>query len=115
MENTCLFCRIAKKEIPAKIIYESGDILAFEDIDPKAPFHCLIIPKQHIVSLADAKSGDKDILGSLLLAARDIAEKEKLDKSGYRVVNNIGQDGGQSVFHIHFHLLGGRQLSWPPG
>lgn len=114
MEN-CLFCSILKKKIPATVVYEDDDILAFEDIRPQAPVHILIIPKEHHSSLNDIPESKDNLLGKILLGARKIAEKKKISKSGYRVVLNTGKDSGQEVFHIHFHLLGGRQMTWPPG
>ncbi len=109
----CLFCRIARKEIPADIVWESETILAFRDIAPVAPTHILIIPKIHIPSLNEAD--DPQLLGQILMAAKEIARQEKIDGEGYRIVNNIGENGGQSVGHLHFHLLGGRRIGWPPG
>lgn len=110
-----IFSKIIRREIPAKIVYESETVLAFRDISPQAPTHIVIIPKKAVVSLADAAPDDRELLGELLLAARAIAEQEDLATSGYRVVINTGADGGQSVFHLHLHLLGGRPLGWPPG
>ncbi|MCB4792610.1 MAG: histidine triad nucleotide-binding protein [Elusimicrobia bacterium] len=111
----CLFCRIAKKEVPSKIVFENEQIFAFWDIDPKAPVHILIVPKKHISGLNDITCADNELLGKLANAAKDIAKKENIDKSGFRLVVNCGKDAGQAVDHIHFHLLGGRKLSWPPG
>ena len=111
----CLFCKIAKKEIPSKIVFENEQILAFRDIDPQAPVHILVIPKKHISGLNDITSRDKELLGELINAVKEIAAKEKVDESGYRLVVNNGRDAGQAVEHIHFHLLGGRKLLWPPG
>jgi histidine triad (HIT) family protein len=110
----CLFCRIAAGEIPAKIVYEDDDVLAFRDIDPKAPVHVLVIPRKHVAS-ASALDGDADLAGRLLLAATHIAEEEGLGGSGYRIITNTGRDGGQSVDHLHLHVLGGRAMTWPPG
>ncbi|CAJ0557885.1 unnamed protein product, partial [Mesorhabditis spiculigera] len=109
-----LFGKIIRKEIPAKIIYEDDDVLAFHDVSPQAPVHFLVIPKKHIPSLEDAEDKDEALLGKLLLTARRVAKELKLD-NGYRTVINNGKDGCQSVFHIHLHVLGGRQLQWPPG
>jgi len=114
MDN-CIFCKIINKEIPAKIEYEDDEILGFYDISPQAPVHLVFIPKKHIESLATAEEEDFPILGRLLLQIANTAKKLGLDKTGYRVVNNMGSDGGQTVFHIHFHLLGKRSLHWPPG
>ena len=113
MSDSCLFCRIIRKEIPATIIFENDDVVAFRDIDPKAPTHVLIVPRVHVASLNDAK--DAPVLGELLLAAARIAKAEGIDESGFRSVVNSGADAGQTVFHVHLHLLGGRKLAWPPG
>ena len=113
MSDTCLFCRIVRKEIPAKLVYESEDCIAFRDINPQAPVHVLVIPRRHIVSLNDAT--DAAAVGRLTLVAAEIAKSEGVAQSGYRVVFNTNRDGGQSVFHLHLHLLGGRSLAWPPG
>jgi len=113
--DTCLFCRIAGKSIPAKIVYEDPTILAFEDISPKAPTHILIIPKEHFSSLNDIPEDKVSLLSHVLLKARDIAGDRGIAQSGYRIVLNTARDSGQEVFHIHFHLLGGRKMSWPPG
>jgi len=111
----CLFCRIVDGEIPADIIYESELALAFRDINPQAPTHVLIIPRRHISTINDLNTGDEELVGSLYLAAKEIAQQEGLADDGYRVVMNCGEGAGQSVFHIHLHLLGGRSLNWPPG
>jgi histidine triad (HIT) family protein len=111
--DSCLFCRIIRKEIPATIVWEDAHALAFRDIDPKAPTHVLVIPKSHVASLNEAT--DPTMLGRLMLAAREIAAEEGISESGYRVVVNTGAGAGQTVFHLHLHLLGGRKLSWPPG
>ncbi|MEP6620342.1 MAG: histidine triad nucleotide-binding protein [bacterium] len=113
MTDTCLFCRIVRKEIPAGIVFENEHLIAFRDIDPKAPTHVLLVPREHVDSLDGA--GDGNVLGSLLLAAAQIARSEGIAESGYRTVINTGADGGQSVSHLHLHLLGGRKLTWPPG
>lgn len=113
MSDTCLFCRIVRREIPAAIVWEDADTLAFRDIDPKAPTHVLVIPKVHVSSLNDA--GDVASIGRLALAAAAIARAEGVAESGYRTVINTGRDAGQTVFHVHLHLLGGRHLAWPPG
>jgi histidine triad (HIT) family protein len=114
MDN-CLFCKIAKKGIPAKVVYEDETILAFEDIHPKAPTHVLIIPKDHYASLNDVPEDKGDLLSHILIKARQIARDKGIAESGYRIVLNTARDSGQEVFHIHFHLLGGRKMSWPPG
>tara|TARA_Y100000766_G_scaffold83154_1_gene70760 strand:+ start:1865 stop:2206 length:342 start_codon:yes stop_codon:yes gene_type:complete len=110
-----LFTKIINKEIPAEIIYEDNDILAFNDINPQAPVHVLIIPKKEIKTINDIKVEDKEILGKIFLVAKKIAKKLNIDETGYRTVFNCNEDGGQSVYHIHLHLLGGRKLNWPPG
>lgn len=113
MDN-CLFCRIARGEVPATIVHRDADCVAFRDIHPQAPTHILIIPTRHITALADLQDTDHELMGRMLLTARDIARRENLG-GGYRLVTNVGRDGGQSVFHLHFHLLGGRSMHWPPG
>ena len=113
MSSDCLFCRIVRREIPATIVREDEHTFAFRDIDPKAPTHVLVVPKTHVASLNDAT--DAAALGELLLAAREIAKSEGIEKSGYRTVINTGAGAGQTVFHVHVHLLGGRSLNWPPG
>lgn len=110
-----IFQKIINKEIPADIVYEDEVSLAFRDIQPQAPLHILIIPKKPIVNVADAKSEDKEILGHLLLVAAEIARQEGVSEDGYRLVTNINEWGGQSVYHLHIHLLAKRRLSWPPG
>ena len=111
----CLFCKIAAKQIPSKILFEDPLLLAFHDINPAAPTHVLVIPKQHLVSLDDGQPEHADLFGKLLLAAARAATLTGIAQSGYRVVANTGPDAGQSVFHIHLHVLGGRQMAWPPG
>ncbi len=110
----CLFCRIAAGEIPSDKVYEDELIYSFRDIDPQAPVHVLIVPKKHIGSLSEAEEGDAALLSHMLLKAAQIAKDLGLD-NGYRVVINTGEDGGQSVKHLHVHILGGRSLKWPPG
>ena len=110
-----LFEKIIAREIPAEVVYEDDRVLAFRDIQPQAPVHILIIPKKPIPRIAAAAEADKDLLGHLLLQARSIAEKLGLSETGYRLVINNGPDGGESVPHLHCHLLGGRALGWPPG
>ncbi|HLH09113.1 MAG TPA: histidine triad nucleotide-binding protein [Terriglobales bacterium] len=112
--SDCLFCRIIEGKVPSKKVYEDERVYAFEDIRPQAPTHILIIPKKHIAGLDEAKPEDAEILGYVQLAAAKLAEGRKLAK-GYRTVLNVGPDSGQSVFHLHLHLLGGRHMSWPPG
>jgi histidine triad (HIT) family protein len=112
----CLFCKIVAGEIPAKIVKRSTDAVAFRDIDAKAPVHVLVIPTRHVPAVRDAKGQDGErLLGKLLAFAAEVASEEGLDVDGYRVVTNTGKNAGQSVDHLHFHLLGGRKLSWPPG
>ncbi|MBE9138467.1 histidine triad nucleotide-binding protein [Nodosilinea sp. LEGE 07088] len=115
MSGDTIFGKIIRKEIPANIIYEDDLCLAFTDIDPKAPTHILVIPKQPIPRLSDIAPEDKELLGHLLLTVKAIADQVGLTENGYRVVINTGTDGGQTVFHLHLHLLGGRSLAWPPG
>ena len=110
-----IFGKIIRKEIPAKIIHEDDDVLAFHDVSPQAPVHFLVIPKRPIVSLSAAKDADSALLGRLLSTARSCAAAEGLDEDGYRVVINNGKNGAQSVYHLHVHVLGGRQMQWPPG
>jgi histidine triad (HIT) family protein len=111
----CLFCRIVRRELPAAVLFETDRLLAFEDIRPKAPVHVLVIPKLHFASLNDAPEGSDALLGQLLLAARRAAREKGVAEAGYRVVLNTGRDSGQEVPHIHFHVIGGRPLRWPPG
>lgn len=110
----CLFCRIVNKELPSDIVYETEDVLAFRDINPGAPTHVLVIPKRHIASAGDVGRGEAQVLGEIFEAAREIARRESLD-GGWRVVTNVGRDAGQTVHHLHFHVIGGRAMSWPPG
>jgi histidine triad (HIT) family protein len=114
MSDKTIFQRIIDKEIPAKIAYEDEQCLAFHDVAPQAPTHILVIPKRAITNVASIAKGDADLIGHMWLVIRDIAKQQNLDR-GYRVVVNCGRDGGQSVDHLHFHLLGGRQMTWPPG
>jgi histidine triad (HIT) family protein len=113
MSQDCLFCKIAGGEIPVAIIAENDHALAFRDISPQAPHHVLVIPRKHVTSLNHAT--DPLELGSLLSLAAEVARQEGIAESGYRTVINTGQDGGQTVFHLHVHVLGGRRLTWPPG
>ncbi|MBD1859191.1 histidine triad nucleotide-binding protein [Leptolyngbya boryana CZ1] len=112
--NDTIFGKIIRKEIPADIVYEDDLALAFRDVNPQAPVHILVIPKQPIAKLADAESQDHALMGHLLLTVKRVAEQQGLS-NGYRVVINTGEDGGQTVYHMHLHLLGGRSMSWPPG
>lgn len=111
----CVFCRIVRRELEAAVLFENERVLAFEDIRPRAPVHVLVIPKAHIPSLNEAREGSEPLLGELLSTAREMARRRGVDASGYRIVLNTGPQSGQEVFHIHFHVLGGRPLSWPPG
>lgn len=108
----CLFCRIVRGEIPARIVAESDDALAFRDIEPRAPVHVLVIPRTHVASMSDA---DPQTLGSVLALAAQVARQEGVTLSGYRVVVNTGEHAGQTVHHLHAHVLGGRDMAWPPG
>ena len=110
-----LFLKIINREIPAEIIYESDDILAFRDINPQAPVHVLIIPKEQIKTINDLEPRHSEIVGKLFLVAAEIARSEGIAEAGYRVAMNCNEAGGQAVYHIHLHLLGGRQMGWPPG
>ncbi len=111
----CIFCKIIRKEIPASIVYEDERMIAFDDINPQAPVHVLLIPKEHFPSLNEIPEDKKDVLSHLLLKAREIAREKEIGERGYRIALNTGRESGQDVLHIHFHLLGGRQMSWPPG
>ena len=115
MVARCVFCRIAQGESEARIVYQDDVITAFEDVAPQAPAHILIIPNRHIGSLNETSEDDHDLLGAMLLVARQVAEQAGLASSGYRLVINTGRDGGQSVAHLHLHVLGGRRMHWPPG
>ena len=114
-DTSCLFCKIAAREIPADVVRESDRLLAFRDVNPQAPTHILIIPKEHIRSIAEIEEGHGDLLADVAQAATQLARAEAIDESGWRLVTNVGPDAGQSVFHLHFHLLGGRMMGWPPG
>lgn len=113
--NDCLFCKMASGAIKPDVVLETPDLLAFRDIHPQAPTHVLVIPKRHIATLNDLQPADADLVGKLLLAAQTVAQHDGIAQSGYRTVMNCNADAGQSVFHIHLHVLGGRALSWPPG
>lgn len=115
MEQDCLFCRIAAGKIPAKIVFEDDSVVAFHDVAPQAPVHVLVIPRRHISTLLDTSPDDAELLGSLQARAVRIARDLGLDENGFRLVMNCLADAGQSVFHIHLHLLGGRKFGWPPG
>lgn len=111
----CIFCKIIKGEIPSDKVYEDDMVISFKDISPCAPAHVLIVPKKHINNLNEITEEDSNIVAHIYIVAKEIAKKLGIDKTGYRVVTNCGEDGGQTVQHIHFHLLGGRSLQWPPG
>jgi histidine triad (HIT) family protein len=111
----CIFCKIANKEIPAKLIYENDDVIAFPDIDPQAPVHILIVPKRHIPSLLDVKDNEMSLLSRIQEAVLAIAKEFNLEDRGFRIVNNCKEEGGQTVEHLHFHFLAKRQMQWPPG
>lgn len=110
MNEDCVFCRIAARRIPAEILHDSDTVVAFRDVDPKAPTHVLLIPREHVASIADLGDGHAEVLLELMRAASDLARAEGIDESGWRLVTNRGPDAGQSVFHLHFHLLGGRPM-----
>jgi histidine triad (HIT) family protein len=115
MEQDCLFCRIVAGEIPSDLIYQDERSIAFRDINPQAPVHVLVVPREHMESLDEASQKDEAMLGHLLRVAARVANEQGLSESGYRTVINTGAGVGQSVFHLHVHLLGGRPMSWPPG
>ena len=114
-KDACVFCKIIKKEIPSNIVFEDSQVVAFEDISPKAPVHIVVVPKRHIERLSDLTDDTAPLMGRLLTAAKDIAKDKKIQESGYRVVINCNRDAGQEVLHLHLHLLGGRKFTWPPG
>ncbi len=111
----CLFCKILDGDIPADVIFESDNALAFRDINPQAPTHVLIIPREHIATINELDAGDEAVVGNLFLVAKQIAKREGIADAGYRVIMNCNAAAGQTVFHLHLHLLGGRQMGWPPG
>ena len=113
--SDCLFCKMVNGEIEPDVVHETDNTLAFRDINPQAPVHVLVIPKRHISTINDLQSGDKDVIGEMYLAARDIAKQLNIADGGYRAVMNCGSGAGQTVFHIHLHVLGGRSMKWPPG
>jgi histidine triad (HIT) family protein len=114
-EPGCIFCKISSGDIPADIVYETDSVLAFRDINAQAPVHVLIIPRKHISTINELEDADAGLVGQLYLAARDIAKAEGTDDAGYRVTMNCNRAAGQTVFHLHLHLLGGRNFTWPPG
>ncbi|MGD8802594.1 MAG: histidine triad nucleotide-binding protein [Gammaproteobacteria bacterium] len=111
----CLFCKIRDGEIPGDVVYENDDVLAFRDVNPQAPTHILVIPRKHIATTNDLEADDAAVVGKMMLAAKQIAADEGFAAEGYRMVLNCNEGAGQTVFHIHMHLLGGRRLTWPPG
>jgi histidine triad (HIT) family protein len=115
MTMDCLFCKIAQQQIPATIIYQDEHVVAFRDISPQAPVHALVIPRRHITTLNDLQPTDADLLGRMIIAAQQIAAQDGIAESGFRLAMNCNSDGGQTVYHIHLHVLGGRAMHWPPG
>ena len=115
MKETCIVCRVAAGDVPAKKAYEDDVIVAFHDIDPRAPVHVLLVPRKHIASVNELDAADSELIGKLYMAAKNLAQELCVASSGYRLVLNTGADAGQSVDHIHLHLLGGRSMKWPPG
>lgn len=111
----CIFCKIAKGEVPSKILHEDEEVLVFEDVEPQAPVHLLIIPREHISAVVDVPQSQMGLFGKMIQAGMSVARKRGLEPKGYRFVMNYGKDGGQLVQHIHLHLLGGRPMEWPPG
>jgi histidine triad (HIT) family protein len=111
----CIFCKIINREIPSDIIYEDDDMIAFKDVNPQAPIHFLVVPKKHITNIMSLNDEDYPLLGKIFKRINMLAEELGISESGFRVVNNCNQDGGQTVMHLHFHVLGGRFMQWPPG
>lgn len=111
----CIFCKIAAGDIPAKLVHEDEDVVAFRDLNPQAPVHVLVIPRRHIATVNDLQAADAELVGKLFLVAQKVARAEVVAEPGYRLVMNTNAQAGQSVFHIHLHLLGGRPMGWPPG
>lgn len=111
----CIFCSIARGEVPAHIVRQDEDTVAFRDLNPQAPVHVLVIPRRHITSVNELETADRHVVGALFLAAREVAAAEQIAESGYRMVVNAGPDAGQTVSHVHLHVLGGRSMKWPPG
>lgn len=115
MGNDCIFCKIAGKSIKAGVVYEDDEVMAFKDLNPKAEIHLLFIPKKHIPTVNDIREEDAALVGRIFLRIKEIAKEQGISDAGYRIVANCNKDAGQEVFHLHFHLLGGRKFSWPPG
>jgi len=113
--SDCLFCKIIDGGIPCDRVYENEHVIAFRDLNPQAPTHVLVIPRKHISTVNDLTADDKNIVGEMVLAAQQVAKQEDIDESGYRLVMNCNEGAGQTVFHIHLHILGGRTMNWPPG
>ena len=113
--DECLFCKIVNNEVPCELVFENEYLLAFRDINPQAPTHILVIPRKHISTINELETEDTVLVGEILLTARNLAKVENIDQDGFRTVFNCNKDAGQTVFHIHLHLLGGRRFSWPPG
>jgi len=111
----CVFCKIVRRDIDAKVVFEDNKVLAFDDIKPQSPVHVIVIPKYHIDTLSDISDDHINLVGKLILTAKKIAKERHIEESGYRIVLNCNRDGGQEIFHLHLHLLGGRPLGWPPG
>ncbi len=114
-DSNCIFCKIIEKKIPSRIVYEDDSVAAFEDVNPQAPVHTLVVPKKHIPDIHSMSEADRELVGHLFFTARKIAEDKGLDEKGYRMVINNGRGAGQTVFHLHLHILSGRRFSWPPG
>jgi histidine triad (HIT) family protein len=115
LDPNCIFCKIVDKKVPSKIIFEDETVIAFEDVNPQAPVHTLVVPKRHIPEIHSMTEGDRELVGHLFFTAKKIADEKGLDAKGYRMVINNGAGAGQTVFHIHLHLLSGRHFHWPPG
>ncbi|MCK5262880.1 MAG: histidine triad nucleotide-binding protein [Gammaproteobacteria bacterium] len=113
--SDCLFCKILDGEIPCDRVYENDQVVAFRDVNPQAPTHVLVIPRKHISTVNDLTADDKNIVGEMMLAAKAVAKQDGIEESGYRMVMNCNEGAGQTVFHIHLHILGGRRMNWPPG
>ena len=114
-DSNCIFCKIIEKKLPSRIVYEDDTVTAFEDVNPQAPVHTLVVPKKHIPDIHSMTEADRELVGHLFFTARKIAEEKGLDANGYRMVINNGRGAGQTVFHLHLHILSGRRFSWPPG
>ncbi|MDH5387772.1 MAG: histidine triad nucleotide-binding protein [Gammaproteobacteria bacterium] len=115
MVSDCLFCKIVEGEIPCDKIFENDQVIAFRDLNPQAPTHILVIPRKHISTVNELTADDKNIVGEMVLAAQAVAKQEGIEESGYRLVMNCNEGAGQTVFHIHLHIMGGRRMNWPPG